>query len=75
MGQTLATEILKVKHMCPEITSNILIEGNACFYSLCSRNDFRTPLMKSVYHRTESISYLGPKRCDIVPEQIKKKPP
>ena len=27
MGQTLATEILKVKHMCPEITSNIL---NAC---------------------------------------------
>ena len=29
------------------------------------------PMVKSVYHWTESISYLGLKRWDILPEKIK----
>ena len=28
-------------------------------------------MVKSVYHGTESISYLGPKKRDIVPEKLK----
>lgn len=49
--QTLAIEIFKVKHdQCPEITGNIFIEEKNCCFNLRYRKDFRTPLVKSVYH-------------------------
>ena len=34
-------------------------------------SEFSRPIIKSVYHGTESISYLGPKKWDIVPEKLK----
>ena len=34
-------------------------------------NHFETPFVRTVYNRTESVSYLGPKIWDIVPEQYK----
>ena len=46
--QTLAIEVFKVKHdQCPEITGNIFMEEKNCCFN---RKDFRTPLVKSVYH-------------------------
>ena len=34
-------------------------------------SDFSKPMVKSVYHGTESISYLGPKIWDILPEKLR----
>ena len=36
-----------------------------------NRSDFITPQLQSVFHGTESITYLGPKIWDIVPEEFK----
>ena len=34
-------------------------------------SDFPMPNLRSVFHETESISYLGPKIWDIVPLELK----
>ena len=34
-------------------------------------NHFETPSARTVYNGTESVSYLGPKTWDIVPEEYK----
>ena len=66
--------MFKVKHkLCPEITSDIFIERTNNQYNLRNCPDFITPQVHSVLHRTESISYLGPKIWDIVPEEFKHK--
>ena len=41
-------------------------------YNLRHVSEFSRPILKSVYHGTESISYLGPKIWDILPEKLKK---
>ena len=33
-------------------------------------SEFSRPMVKSVYHGTEGISYLGPKIWDILPEKL-----
>ena len=40
-------------------------------YNLPNRPDSITPFVHSVFHGTESISYLGPKIWDILPEEFK----
>ena len=40
-------------------------------YNLRQVSEFSRPMVKSVYHRTESISCLGPKLWDILPEKLK----
>ena len=40
-------------------------------YNLRHVSEFSKPMVKSVYHRTESISYLEPKIWDILPEKLK----
>ena len=42
-------------------------------YNLHNRPDFVTRHVHSVFHGTESISYLEPKISDIVPEEFKNK--
>ena len=42
-------------------------------YNLHNRPDFITPHVHIVFHGTESISELGPKIWDIVPEKFKHK--
>ena len=69
--QALAIEMFKVKHkICPEITYDIFMERTNNQYNLRNRPDFITPHVHSVFHGTESISYLGPKIWDIVPEEF-----
>ena len=41
-------------------------------YNLKQVSEFSRPMIKSVYHGTESISYLGPKIWDILSEKLKK---
>ena len=41
-------------------------------YNLRKVSEFSRPLVKSVYHGTESVSFLGPKIWDILPEKLKK---
>ena len=63
--------MFKVKHkLCPEITSDIFMERTNNEYNLRNRPDFISPQVQSVFHGTESISYLGPKIWDIVPEEF-----
>ena len=70
--QALAIEMFKVKHkLCPDIASDIFKERTNNQYNLRNRNDFVIPRVHTVYHGTESITYLGPKIWDIVPEEIK----
>ena len=72
--QVLAIEIFKAKHkLYPEITGDIFMKrtNNQC--NLHNRPDFITPQVHSVFHGTESISYLRPKIWDIVPEGFKRK--
>ena len=66
--------MFKVKHkLCPEITGDIFMERTNNQYNLRNRPDFITPQVHSVFHGTESISYLGPKIWDVVPEEFKHK--
>ena len=63
--------MFKVKHkLCSEITSDLFMERTNNQYNWRNRADFITT---HVFHGTESISYLGPKIWDIVPEEFKHK--
>ena len=41
-------------------------------YDLRNKNSFKRRRINSVWHRTESVSYLGPKIWDLVTNRIKK---
>ena len=70
--QSLAIEMCKVKNeLVPTITANISGTMPENHYNLQNYNDFRIPFARTVYHGTESISYLGPKIWDIVPIELK----
>ena len=54
--------MFKVKHeLCSDITGDIFMERTKNQCNLRNRPDFITPHVHSVFHGTESISYLGPK--------------
>ena len=69
--QMLVTEMFKVyRSMSPPIFSE-LFRGRDICYNLQSNSNFAVPHVKSVFHGSESISYLGPKIWDIVPFELK----
>ena len=57
--------------LSPPLMSNMLKLKAGNSYHLRQVSDFPRPMVKSVYHRTESISYLEPKIWDILPEKLK----
>ena len=70
--QTLATEMFNVKsEMSPEIICDIFIQRLDNQYNVIHIYHFETPFVRTVYNGTESVSYLGPKIWDIVPEEYK----
>ena len=72
--QALAIEMIKAKlKLCPEITGDIFLERTNNQHNLRNLPDFITPQVHGVFHGTKSISYLGPKIWDIVPEEFKHK--
>ena len=71
----LATEMYKVSNgLSPPIVSNIFTQKNCHPYNLQLDSQFSRPLVRSVFHGTESISYLGPVIWDILPDSYKNLP-
>ena len=67
----LATEMFKVKNnTAPEIM-NKLFAPKMSSYHLRNNYSFKRRRVNSVWHDTESESYLGPKIWDLVPNEIK----
>ena len=64
--------MLKVKNeMSPEIICGIFTPRINKHYNLRHMNYFEIPFVRIVYNGTESVSYLGPKIWNIVPEEYK----
>jgi len=69
--QVLASEMFKVKNkMSPEIINEIF-QNRTTAYNLRANSSFSIRQVHSVYHGTESLSFLGPKIWELVPEDIK----
>ena len=67
--QCLATEMYKASNgLSAPIVSNIFTQQNCHLYNLRLNSQFSRPLVRSVFHGTKSISYLGPVIWDILPE-------
>ena len=70
--QVLATELYKIKNnMAPEILNEVF-QLRTSSYNLRTNSKFYTRQVHSVYNGTESLSFLGPKIWELVPEYIKK---
>ena len=70
--QRLATEMFRFYNgISPPLMNNIFKLKTEHFSNLRHVYEFSRPMVKSVYHGTESISYLGPKIWDILPEKLK----
>ena len=73
--QCLATEMYKASNgLSPPVVSNIITQKNCHPYNLRLNSQFSRPLVRSVFHGTESISYLGPVIWDILPDSYKNLP-
>ena len=74
--QNLAIKMCKVKNeLAPMITANVFTTIPENHYNLRNYNGFRLPFARTVYHGTESISYLEPRIWDNVPIKLKKPNP
>ena len=69
--QALATEMFKI-HMSlsPDILRQIFVP-KISLYNLRRNNTFERRQVHSVYHGTESLSFLGQKIWDLVPLELK----
>ena len=73
--QCLATEMYKVSNgLSPPIVSNIFTQKYCHPYNLRLNSQFSRPLVRSVLHGTESISYLGPVIWYKLPDSYKSIP-
>ena len=71
--QFLVTEMYKLaKGISPTIMQEIFRFRNSSRYNLRSQNTFEIPFRNHVYNGTESISYLGPKVWELVPDNLKR---
>ena len=71
----LATEMFKVsKNLAPPQMHEIFKLKDQPQYNLRYTSLFSSPLVKSVYKGTESLSFLGPKIWNILPDTYKDLP-
>ena len=69
--QVLATELHKIKNeLSPEIFTEIFTCETECHYNLRQCNDFRIPSIRTFYQSSDSISFLGPKIGNLLPDEI-----
>ena len=69
--QVLAAEMCKIKSdMAPELL-NAIFQNRKLPFNLRRNSSFSVRQVHSVYHGTESLSFLGPKIWELVPEDIK----
>ena len=71
--QLLATELFKVKNgLSPPFINKIFVENAHHYYDLRKKYEFKRTDVKTVYNGTETLTFLGPKIWEIVPDYIKK---
>ena len=69
--QSLATEMFKIhRGLSPDILREIFVP-KISLYNLRRNNTFERRQVHSVYHGTESLSFLGSKIWDLVPLELK----
>ena len=69
--QILAIEMFKIRcGLSPDILSELFVNKTST-YNLRRNDTFERRQVHSVYHGTESLSFLGPKIWDLVPTEIK----
>ena len=69
--QALATKMFKVKNKIALEIMKYLFAPKMSSYDLRNSDSFKRRRVSSVWHGTESVSYLGPKIWDLVPNEIK----
>ena len=67
----LATEMLKVKNNIALKIMKELLAPKMSLYDLRNNNSFKIRRVNSVRNGNESVTYLGPKIWDLVPNEIK----
>ena len=69
--RVLATKIYKVLHgYSPAILNKIFVPSH-CKYDFCKNNSLERRSLNTIRYETESLSFLGPKIWDMVPDYIK----
>ena len=70
--QVLAIEMYRVrKGLSPPIITELFEHKEEHYYNLRINAEFAMPAIRTVYHGSESISYLGPKIWNILPDRLK----
>ena len=70
--QLQAAELFKVKNgLLPPFMNAIFMENAQDYYDLRKKTEFKKNNVKTVYNRTETLTFLGPRICEIVPDYIK----
>ena len=70
--QILATEMYKIKNDLSQLIATELFEQrNEQHYYLRKNSQFTIPPIRTMYHGSESISFLGPKIWNILPDRLK----
>ena len=63
--------MFKIKNdLSPEIMTELFEQRNEHHYNLRNNVHFITPQIRAVYHGSESISFLGPKIWNILPDRL-----
>ena len=57
--------------LSPLIVTELFKQRNEQHYDLRKNSQFTIPSIRTVYDRSESISFLGPKIWDILPDRLK----
>ena len=70
--QILATEMYKIKNnLSPPIIADLFEQRNEQHYNLRNWAQFSLPAIRTVYQESESISFLGPKIWNMLPDKLK----
>ena len=70
--QILATEMYKIKNdLSSLIVTELFQQRNEQHYDLRKNSQFTIPTIRTVYHGSESISFLGPKIWNILLDRLK----
>ena len=70
--QILATDMHKIKNdLSPLSVTEVFEQRNEQHYDLRKNSQFTIPPIRTVYHGQESISFIGPKIWNIIPDRLK----
>ena len=71
--QLIATELFKVKNgLSPAFMNEIFVENAQHYYDLRKKTEFKRNKVKTVYNGTETLTFIGSRIREIVPDYIKK---